>query len=181
MLANEGASGLTLYENSLSESERDLGATWWKRLAAAPVPATPKRRLSFEPVEALGRFTPRDPTREELARALTQAAEKGRTDRPARWTDYAPYLKEEEVRKTLQAIRPLGDHKDDNGIVIFRLRKALGQYPDAVPVKYFLAEALNRGNQPEEAQKLYLEVIRGDSGRTELSCRAALTEKARMK
>jgi S1-C subfamily serine protease/Tfp pilus assembly protein PilF len=172
VLANEGSAGVTLYANSLSEAERNLGATWWKNLQVSTAKSTPRRSPSFEPVEALGQFTLKSPTREELALFLSHAAEKGRTDRPASWRDYAPYLKEEEVGKTLQAIRPLFDQKEDNGLVIFRLKKALKTHADSVPLKYFMAEALNRGNQTEEAEKLYLEVIRGDSGRTELSCLA---------
>jgi serine protease Do len=164
-LGNTGK-GLTLVENSLSAAEVKLAGTWWKpwvvKFAARPV-------ASFPVVAALTRFAVKSPTRAELAAALAKSVAEGRTDKPARWQEYPEYLKKVEVRK---AVDKASEHLKDGGefgIAIFQLKKALKNHPEAVPLKFFLAEALRRGNQPKEAEKFYLAVVQGDAGRTEFS------------
>jgi S1-C subfamily serine protease len=164
-LANTGK-GLTLVENSLSAAEVKLAGTWWKPLV---VKIGPRPVVSFHPVAALTRFAVKSPTRAQLAAALAKAVTEGRTDKPARWQEYPEYLKNDEVRK---AIDKAAEHLKDGGdfgIAIFQFKKALKTHPDAVPLKFFLAEALRRGNQPREAEKFYLAVVQGDAGRTEFS------------
>jgi S1-C subfamily serine protease len=168
VLARENA-GLAVFENALDDSERARAGTWWKAIQVVPVRAAPARAAAFQPVEALRDFALKAPPREELAAALAKAADQGRTDRPGRWQDYAPYVKGDELQQAQEAAKYL-EQKEDLGIGIFRLRKALKANPDSVPIKFFLAELLRQGNQGEEAEKLYLAVVQADQGRTELSC-----------
>jgi S1-C subfamily serine protease len=165
----QGGKGLALWENTLSADEARLAGTWWKTFI---VKTTVAPQATFKPVEALARFVVKSPSRKELTAALARAAAEGRTDRPARWQMYPPYLKDDEMRKVIgAALRPLNEGTD-YGIAIFQIKKALAKYPDSAPLKYFLAEAYRLGDQGANAEKFYQEVVQADSGRTELSCLA---------
>jgi S1-C subfamily serine protease/Tfp pilus assembly protein PilF len=165
-LALANTKGLSLWQNTLSAAETKRAATWWKGLV---VKVRTQPTVTCQPVKALTRFTPKKPSRQELAAALARLAKEGRTDRPPRWQEYADYVKKAEVPAAFAAALTLLRKGSDLGIAVFRIEKALKAHPDAVPLKFVLAEALRRGGQPKKAEKLYLEVVRGDAGRTELS------------
>jgi S1-C subfamily serine protease len=158
--------GVAVWENSLSAAETKRAGTWWKSLV---VKARTAPAATFQVVKALKTFAIKSPARKEVAAALLKAAREGRTDRPARWQEYQAYLKDDTMRNVIGgAIRHV-NQKEDFGIAIFQIKKAMKTYPDSVPLKFFLAEALRLGDQPQEAEKYYLEAVQGDAGRTEVS------------
>lgn len=167
----KGDAGVSLFENVLADDEKTLAGTWWKAIQVMPVKSAPARAVVFKPVEALRTFALQPPARAELAAALAKSAEQGRTDRPGRWQDYAPYVKNDELQQVQEAQKHL-ESKEDLGLGIFRMKKALKASPDSVPLQFHLAELLRQGSQGEEAEKLYLAVVQADQGRTELSCMA---------
>jgi S1-C subfamily serine protease/Tfp pilus assembly protein PilF len=169
VLANEGG-GISLHENTLSIEEQQVAASWWKNISVVPLAPT-MVTASFQAIEAYSRFALTNPSREEVAKSLAKAAGSGRTEKPGRWQEHAPYTQEEGARQAIQAVRQM-NQREDNGLIIFQLKKALKTNPQSVLLQFFLAEALQRGDQPQEAEKLYVAVVRSDAGRTELSCRA---------
>ena len=163
--------GISLHDNALSATEQKLASTWWKDIKVSPVvPAQTVAATSFQPVAEYERFALAEPARENLLKALAKAST-GRTDRPGNWEEYPPYSNDPS-RKAVDEARPMIADRADLGIVIFQLRKAHKAHPNAVPVRFFLAEALRLNNQPELAEEHYLAVIRADAGRTGLSCTA---------
>jgi S1-C subfamily serine protease/Tfp pilus assembly protein PilF len=172
VLANGKGGGVSIYENALSPEEQKRAETWWKSVKAAAPAAPAAARAAFEPVPGYGRFSLGKPSRADLSAALARALASGQTDKPGRWQDYEPYVKDEGSRQAIQAAGAGTGRDDDIGIAIYQLRQALAARPESVPVRFFLAEVLRRGNQTEEAEKLYLAVVRADEGRTELSCLA---------
>jgi S1-C subfamily serine protease/Tfp pilus assembly protein PilF len=164
------ANGVTIYDNALSSGEQKLAGAWWKaiKVARATVPAV--RPATFRAVEELTRFALAALKREDVAGAFDKAASAGRTERLGQWPEYAPYVKDPKPRQAIDAAAPQFNSKEDIGIAIFQLKKALKNNPDSVPLQFVLAQAYRLGNQPEEAEKLYLAVVRADAGRTTLSC-----------
>jgi S1-C subfamily serine protease/DNA-binding beta-propeller fold protein YncE len=163
-------SGVAIFENTLLPAEATLAVNWWKNIhVARPAAAA---RATFQAVESLRQFVLADPSRTDLARRLAQVASARRTDKPGSWQEYAPYIKDDSLRQTIQEVQAQISRKEDVGIAIFRLKKAIQAQPDSVPAQFFLAEAMKQSDQPEEAEQRYLTVVHGDAGRTELSCLA---------
>jgi S1-C subfamily serine protease/Tfp pilus assembly protein PilF len=170
VLANDPG-GLSVYENALGRDELARAADWWKAIKVVRLmPAGPAvAPSSFEAVAALAKFAATAPARKDLGALFVKAATSGRTSQPGRWHLYPPYVKDEAHRQAAVAAAQQLALKGDAGIAIFRVRAALKAHPDSVPLKFYLAEALRGGDQPEEAEKLYTAVVQGDTGRTELS------------
>jgi S1-C subfamily serine protease len=123
-------------------------------------------------VNVVQNFQLTEPSREDLSRALAKALAEGKAAKPPAWREYAPYLKDAEMRRIVQAAAQSLRSKEDFGITIYQVRTALKTYPDCAPLKYFLAEALRQGNQPDKAQTSYLDAVHTDAGRTALSCQS---------
>ncbi len=170
VLATNGG-GINLYENALSPAEQKTAAAWWKDIKAVSVSPAQAATATFQPVAEYERFAIAEPAREELVKALAKAAA-GRTDRPGHWEEFGTYTRDEQARQAVEGARPMIAAKTDLGIAIFQLRKALKAHPDAVPVRFFLAEAQRLNDQTEAAEENYLGVVRADAGRTDLSCLA---------
>jgi S1-C subfamily serine protease len=164
--------GLACWSNALSDAETQIAGTWWKGLKIAEPAAAPLQPPAFRIVAAVQGFGLAEPKRDEIARELAQALAAGDAAKPPAWRLYPPYLKDDEMRRVVQQAEQSLRAKEDFGITIYQVKKALQTYPDCAPLKYTLAEALRQGSQPEEAERYYLEAIRGDAGRTALSCRS---------
>lgn len=164
--------GVTVYENTLTDAESKRAETWMKAIKVTPIVTAPAKLAIPEPVKALASFELTAPARADLSAVFAQALAKGRTDRPARWSDYPPHARDDGHRQAVDQAAGLLAKKEDNGIAIFRIRQALKKHPDSAPLQYFLGEALRLGDQAEEAEKNYLAVLRADQGRTELSIAA---------
>jgi S1-C subfamily serine protease/tetratricopeptide (TPR) repeat protein len=164
--------GLSCWSNSLSDKETQLAGSWWKSIRIAKPETVPVRAVSFTVVTSVQNFQLAEPSRDEIAQSLAKAFSEGSVTKPPSWEEYQPYLKDDEMKQVVQRTRQSLGNKDDFGITIFQVRTALKTYPQCAPLKYTLAEAMRQGDQPDEAQRFYLEAIREDAGRTELSCLA---------
>jgi S1-C subfamily serine protease len=164
--------GLRCWANSLDDDELKIAGTWWKSLKrTGPTPAR-VAPPSFRVVSAVQKFQLIEPSRQDLARSLATALAQGSVSKPPAWPQYGAYGKNDEMRQALQNAAQSLRNKEDFGITIYQVKTSLKTYPDCAPLKYFLAEALRQGSRADEAQSAYLDVVHGDAGRTELSCRA---------
>ncbi len=164
--------GLSCWSNSLSDKETQIAGAWWKSIRIAKPEATPVRAVAFHVVSAVQNFQLAEPSRDEIAQALAKAFSEGGITKPPSWEEYQPYLKDDDMKQAVQRARQSSRNKEDFGITIYQVKLALKTYPQCAPLKFMLAEAMRQGNQPDEAQRFYLEAIREDAGRTELSCLA---------
>jgi S1-C subfamily serine protease/Tfp pilus assembly protein PilF len=168
VLAKSEGGGVAMYENPISREEQTLAAKWWKEIKAVPVVSAPIVTASFQAVDEYKSFALSEPGRDDLIKEFVKAAEKGRTDRPGPWNEYAPYIRDE-YKKAIEDARPQIVGKTDLGIAIYQLNKVLKKLPDAVPVRFFLAEAQRLNNQADKAEENYLAVVKADCGRTDIS------------
>ncbi len=165
-------SGIALYENALSTDEQKVAGAWFKEIKPVPVVAAVVPTATFKEVEEYKTFALAAPAREDLARALAKAVEKGQTDRPGRWQEYAPYTADAAIRQAIDAAAPKLASKDDRGIALYQLKKAFDKHPDSPPLQFFLAEAQRLQDQPDKAEANFLAVVKADAGRTDLSWRS---------
>jgi tetratricopeptide (TPR) repeat protein len=176
LLLGRGDAGVLCWSNSLSSLETRVASTWWKNLTVTDRNADAPS-LVFPEVAAIRQFNLTKPTRELMAQALAKALREGSTNKPPSWMEFAAYAKDDAMRQAIQdANRSLHQEKDF-GFAMFQIRKSLEKYPECAPLKFVLGEALQHGNQPDAAEKSYLDAIHSDAGRTDLS-RIALNQLA---
>ena len=140
--------GLSCWANVLDAQETQLAGTWWKSIKIAQPRSTPVLPPTFKVVNAVQSFQFAEPSPRDLSQALTNALGEGNAAKPPAWREYAPYLKDDEMRRVVQSARQSLRNKSDFGITIYQVKTALKTYPDCAPLKYFLAEALRQGNRP---------------------------------
>jgi hypothetical protein len=169
LVVANGGGGLDVFENSLTEDEKAQAGKWYKEVRAMTATLSSGPAAACEPIEPLRTFAVATPTAEQLTALLDKAAVQARTARPVSWQHCPAYAEDEAAHNA-----PPAGPGDDLGIAIFKLRKALKADPESVPLRFLLAEALRAAEQGEEAQGLYVEVVRGDAGRSDLSGRALL-------
>lgn len=166
-----GPEGLVVYENPLTPEEKQYAATWHQSVkptatvAARPPSAQPP---TIKPIPGLAAFKPQS-ERTGVERALAVARRSGRTDALPGWRQHKPYVQNEE---SAALVGELGSGQAgvlDAGVAIYRLRNQLKKDPSSVPLHYQLARYLKQSGQNGEAQPLFEDVVRADSGRTELT------------
>ena len=148
-----------------------MGTSWTKAIliekissaATRPVPAPVAAMANFRLVE----------DRQSVLKAVTDAMANGRASLSLSWRDLPDYSND---RATIAA---LDDVLATNvagraGVRIFQLRKILKEHADALPVMYFLADALCASGQEEEGTALLIRIVQIDQGRTELAYRSLL-------
>jgi S1-C subfamily serine protease/Tfp pilus assembly protein PilF len=152
-----------LQANELTEAEQERGKALRMAAATRPVSTAPAGGAA-EPVAELREFAPSsDPN---AARALLGSAlREGRTARPPTWREFPAYSADAAVAERILTDVP----EKENGIRVYRLRQALEKQPDALLLRYHLAEHLRISGQTDEATKKLLEVVHGDAGRTDLA------------
>ncbi len=166
--------GVIAFANDLSADEHKLAAAWFERIVITPLDSSQgaiKPTFSFTPVAGYEKFEIGKLTRGDLAAALAKVINRKPTDRPGPWNAFADYQNPKVTEVIEDARENLGKQKEF-GIAIFKLKKAMKENEKSVPLKFYLAEALRQGNQSAEAEKLLVEVVRLDAGRTNLSCLA---------
>lgn len=163
-----GKDGLKAYALTLTEQEKQRASTWFKGLVPSPLA---KSAATFTPAPGLNKFST-SATREQISKAVTDAIAAGRTDRPSRWSDYPAYTADAAANKLVQEVGPLLRSKEDAGIAVYKLKKAVGEKADVVPLHQALATAHLTLGQLEEAEAQYLTVVRADAGRTNLTVEA---------
>jgi S1-C subfamily serine protease/Tfp pilus assembly protein PilF len=174
VLGNNGP-GVSVFENTLTEAERERGTAWRKDVRVLPivglggVVAHTVGPASFEPVEALKTFAVVTPTRDEAAALVRKAVAEGRTTRPGLWLEYSGHFKDDAQKAALQEARQQVAQKADLGIVIFQMKTILKATPECAPAHFFMAEALRLQERNDDAEKAYLATVHADAGRTELS------------
>ena len=168
-LGKEGV-GLGVYSNELTAAEDKIALNWSKSLVPVPLPQSSVKapQATFNAVAGYEAFAVRKPAREEIAKAIANVIESKRAERPGPWGQYSAYQSDKAIQ-AIEEVRESLAKKDEVGIVIFKLRKALKADEKSVPLQYFLAEALWQSGQADAAEKLFADVIRADAGRTNLS------------
>lgn len=168
LLAAGKVKGLDAYSNVLTPAEQKLAATWWQGVKAeksSPTtqPSAPKPLAMFKA------FTVKEDRASAVA-MLTLAIRQRRTDLPQRWARCETYTRAPNaLKEVLAGLRGVND-PNKIGMMIFNFKEMVKKYPAYVPAKYFLATALHRTAQREQAGPYYLQVVRADAGRTNLTC-----------
>jgi len=168
LLANAG-SGLTAYRNRLGPDEQARSQTWWKAVQAQrPTSAPPPGpRVQATAIREIAAFAP-SKDRRAVARALARAFATGRSERLTPWRTFGPYV----GGKALAALMDIVESTrsaDSAGIRVYQIRKALEKYPNEPILTYHLADAHRYLKQTDEAKVAYLQTIRRDAGRTDLT------------
>lgn len=166
--------GLFAYSNDLSAAEVKLASDWPSRIVVTPIELPVSAKIaptSFNPVPGYDKFEIGKPTRDELARTLAKIIASKRDERPGPWNQYPAY-QDDKVTQVIDEVREPLAKKEDVGIAIFKLKKAVKTNGKSVPLKFYLAEGLHLSNQSDDAESLLVEVVRADAGRTNLSCLA---------
>jgi S1-C subfamily serine protease/Tfp pilus assembly protein PilF len=169
-LGNE--KGINAYANTLSDDEQKLASTWHKKIVVTVIDhgkaATP---IAFNAVAGYDEFAVASPAKDELAKTLAKILASKRTERPGAWNQFQPY-RHAKVMEVIDEARDKLQRKEDIGLVIFQLKKVLKTNDKSVPAKFYLAEALRLNDQLNDVEKILIDVIRADAGRTNLSCLA---------
>lgn len=136
--------------------------------ADAGAPAGPP---VFRPLDALARFAVGSPTAAAVRAELAKAAKQGGTTRVPKWGLYPDYVKVAAVAKAVDTARDALEGSNDAAVAVYHLKQVL-KGGDSIPAKFYLAEAYRRLKRFDEAEALFLAVVKADAGRTELTPRA---------
>jgi tetratricopeptide (TPR) repeat protein len=132
--------------------------------ADAGAPAGPP---VFRPLDALARFAVGSPTAAAVRAELAKAAKQGGTTRVPKWGLYPDYVKVAAVAKAVDTARDALEGSNDAAVAVYQLKQVL-KGGDSIPAKFYLAEAYRRLKRFDEAEALFLAVVKADAGRTEL-------------
>jgi S1-C subfamily serine protease/Tfp pilus assembly protein PilF len=161
---------LYVYRNTLTAAEQQLASTWYEKLAT---PAKVKLTGDVPMVASLRAFqvkSKRDEAAQAIGRALRKTPNTGTGTRE--WKSLEAYTNNSKALDALFAAEANLQRTNSFGIGIYQLREARKQYPDCAPLAYRLAQALRKSGQDQEAEPTYVEVVRVDAGRTELTAQA---------
>lgn len=168
-MSNHHANGIVLYVNTLTPEESRQASAWTKVLPTYK-PSIASQPTETAPVTGMEKFTAAtDPA--VIKDQVMNAIKNGRTRVPLGWKSFRPYLLTKELSEIIKDADRNLDNAEARGIMLFQLREWLGGKEQSLPAQFYLAEALRRSGQLHDALP-YLEVIRGDAGQTDLSCRA---------
>lgn len=166
-LATKGG-GIQLRANDLTDEEVERARqTPPATSEAASLAEAVTPPVAVEALAELALFVPDIDTagaRATLRNALTH----GRKERLPEWRSSEAFAADLPIIDRLFASVP----ERETGVRIYRLRQALVEHPDSLPLRYELADALRRSNQFDPAIAPLMEVIHGDAGRTDLSIAA---------
>lgn len=169
-LAKRGG-GISVYRNALSAAEKRTALTWWKGIKIEQGASYSSGKVSsVKPIRKLAVFRVQR-TLFQVRKALWLAMNTSETDAPIEWRMYVPYVKNKEMLGFLHdALDNL--NTGEAGIAVYQLRKLVKDYPESVPIHYYLADALRQSNHLRECKRYYTMTVRNDAGRTELTCLA---------
>jgi len=165
-------SGLLAYRNELTPAEQRIAGTWWRKQGEAPAsPPAPAPQRKPQPISRLKTFQPGE-KREDVAGALARAIRENRTDRPIPWTRCEDYPWDAQRMALIAEICRGDKDRESVGFAIYKLTEARKKRPNDVVLAYYLGTSYHLGGQLDKTEPCYLEVIRGDAGRTDLTCLA---------
>lgn len=168
LLAAGKVKGVHAYSNVLTAAEQKLAATWWQGVKAGKS-SPPTQPAAPKPLAMFKAFTVKE-DRSAAVAMLALAIRQRRTDLPQRWSRCETYTRVPNARKEVLAGLRGVNNPSKIGMMIFNFKEMVKKYPAYVPPKYFLATALHRAGQREQAGPYYLQVVRADAGRTNLTC-----------
>jgi tetratricopeptide (TPR) repeat protein len=160
---------LAIYRNTLTTDEKTLARTWWRDIPSATGSAATSALQPTVKAEAhLTTFAVRQ-ERSHVAKALTGAIKANRTKQLILWRLHVPYTTDAQALTAITDADRLLKTGERVGTAIYLLKQALTKRPKHTPTAYYLATALHKGGQLQASEPYYLQAIRSDAGRSELT------------
>ncbi len=163
--------GLTAFQVDRSTEEIQIAKAWASEMKKNwPALAEAQRESTAKTVPGFSGFQPAT-SKEKVVQLIQSAIREGRTTKPIRDIDYAPYTSGATKRSDLEETFKLAAGSE-TGIAIFKLKKLLEADPKNPALKVLIGFAYFRTGQLDKATAAQLEAIHADEGRTAVTVEA---------
>ncbi len=163
--------GISAFQLERSAEETQLAKTLVAEIKKSwPSITQLHRESTAQAVPGFSEFQPAT-SKEKVAKLIESAIREGRTTKPIRDIDYAPYTSGATKRSDLEETFKLVSG-NDTGIAIFKLKKLLEADAKNPSLKVLIGFAYFRTGQLDKAAASQIEAIHGDEGRTSVTIEA---------